>query len=130
MPAASTQRLLSTGQHTPTRQELVAQGEHLGKNVGLCADCHTPRLPGGVFDESKWLMGSPLGFKPLMEMPWADTAPSIAGMHAYTDEEAIAFLTTGARKTGPTRPPMPEYRLSPDEAKAVLAYLRSLSPKS
>jgi len=109
--------------------DLVAAGRHLVENVGMCQDCHSPRNPDGSFDRARWLMGSPLGFKPLMEMPWAPAAPGIAGFPGYTDAQAIEFLMTGKRPSGiPVRPPMPEYRLKREEAAAVVAYLRSLSP--
>ena len=108
---------------------LIAQGRHLVDDVGLCADCHTPRLPTGAFDRSRWLHGSPLGFKPVVEMPWMPYAPALAGLPGYTDEQAIKFLMTGERPSGvPVLPPMPAYRFNKDEAAAVLAYLRSLKP--
>lgn len=95
----------------------------------MCADCHTPRLPTGEFDRSRWLQGSPLGFKPVAEMPWMPVAPPLAGLPGYTDEQAIKFLMTGERPSGlPTLPPMPPYRFTKAEAAAVLAYLRSLKP--
>ncbi|MEZ0216761.1 MAG: cytochrome c [Rariglobus sp.] len=106
----------------------LARGQYLVQNVGMCADCHTPRGPGGVFDQSRWLQGSVLGFAPTVPMPaWAEAAPPIAGLPNYTDEQALAFLTTGKTISGqPLRPPMPPYRFSPEDAEAVLAYLRSL----
>lgn len=106
----------------------VARGKYLVTQVGMCADCHTPRGPGGVFDESRWLQGSQLGFAPTVPMPaWAEFAPPIAGLVNYTDAQAIAFLTSGKTIHGqPLRPPMPPYRFSTEDAEAVLAYLRSL----
>lgn len=107
--------------------ELLARGRHLVVDIGLCADCHTPRLPDGRLDESRSLQGSVLGFKPLADMPWMPVAPSIAGLPGYTDEQAVAFLTTGVKPGGSQPlPPMPAYRFTKDEAVAVLAYLRSL----
>lgn len=108
----------------------VERGKHLVENIAMCADCHSARLPSGEFDKSKWLQGSPLGFKPLMEMPWSPAAPSIAGLPTLTtDEQAVEFLMTGKRPSGaPVLPPMPPYRLKRDEAEAVVAYLRSLKP--
>lgn len=106
---------------------LLEQGRHLVEDVGLCADCHSPRLPTGEFDRGRWLQGAPLGFKPLFEMPWSPVAPPLAGLAGYTDEQAIKFLTTGERPSGvPVLPPMPAYRFTKNEATAVLAYLRSL----
>lgn len=109
--------------------KLVARGRHLVENVALCADCHSPRLPTGEFDRARWLMGAPLGFKPLVEMPWAPVAPPLAGLPGYTDEQAVRFLTTGQSASGrPILPPMPGFRFADDEARAVVAYLRSLAP--
>jgi len=105
-----------------------ARGRYLVHQVGMCADCHTPRGPGGVFDQSQWLQGAPLGFAPSVPMPvWAGHAPAIAGLKNYTDEQAIALLTEGRTIHGqPLLPPMPEYRFSADDAEAVVAYLRTL----
>jgi mono/diheme cytochrome c family protein len=107
----------------------IDTGRHLVEDIGLCADCHSPRQADGSFDRSRWLQGAPLGFAPTAPMPWAPAAPGIAGLPTLTDAQVIHLLTTGERPDG-TRPlpPMPAYRLSPAEAEAVVAYLRSLSP--
>ena len=109
----------------------IALGRHLVEDIGLCADCHTPRQADGSFDRSRWLQGAPLGFAPTAPMPWAPAAPGIAGLPTLTDAHVLRLLTTGERPDG-TRPlpPMPAYRLTADEAEAVVAYLRSLSPTS
>jgi hypothetical protein len=114
--------------HDGSLQSKVERGKHLVENIGLCADCHTARLPSGEFDKSKWLQGAPLGFKPLVEMPWNPVAPPIAGLPTMTtDEQAVEFLMNGKRPSGaPVLPPMPPYRFKRDEAEAVVAYLRSL----
>lgn len=110
---------------------IIAKGRHLVENVGLCQDCHSPRNPDGAFDRTKWLTGSPLGFKPLMEMPWAPVAPGIAGLPKFTDAQAVTFLTTGKLPDGTSpKPPMPEYRFTRAEAQAVVAYLRTVAPEA
>lgn len=107
----------------------VARGRHLVEHVALCADCHSPRLPTGEFDRGRWLMGAPIGFKPLVDMPWVPIAPPIAGLPGYTDDQAVRLLTSGQSATGrPILPPMPGFRLAEDEARAVVAYLRGLAP--
>jgi mono/diheme cytochrome c family protein len=107
---------------------LIAEGRRLVENVGLCTDCHAPRLPTGEFDRTRWLQGSALPFEPTVEMPWSAVAPPIAGLPGYTEEQAVRFFTTGERPNGvPVRPPMPAFRLSAAEAKAVVAYLKSLA---
>ncbi|ATC63917.1 hypothetical protein CMV30_08110 [Nibricoccus aquaticus] len=111
----------------PSPEQRVERGRNLVEKVAQCADCHTPRLATGQLDRSRWLQGAPLGFKPLMEMPWMPVAPGIAGLPGYTEEQAIAFFMTGVRPNGTKcLPPMPEYALSREEAAEVVAYLRSL----
>lgn len=96
----------------------------------MCNDCHTPVLENGQLDEANRLMGAVLPFRPNSEMPWAEVAPQIAGLPTMTDDDAIHFFMSGERPGGvPPRPPMPRYRMSRDEAEAVVAYLRSLGSK-
>lgn len=114
---------------TTATTDLVARGRHLVENVALCADCHSPRLPTGELDRTRWLLGAPLGFKPAVEMPWAPVVPPLAGLPGYTDEQTVTLLTTGVRHDGrPPRPPMPAFKLTRDEALAVVAYLRATAP--
>lgn len=112
----------------PDPQVRLERGRYLVEKIGMCADCHSPRGPGGVFDRARWLQGSPLGFAPTVPMPaWAEHAPAIAGLHNYSDEQAVALLTEGKTLHGqPLRPPMPEFRFNREDASAVVAYLRSL----
>ncbi len=105
----------------------IERGRYLVEGIGMCADCHSPRLETGAFDRSRWLMGALLPFAPSVPMPaWAPAAPSIAGLENYTDEEAVKLLMTGMTplESG-LRPPMPEYRMNAEDAAAVVAYLRA-----
>lgn len=110
----------------------VALGRHLVEDVGLCADCHSPRNEHGEFIREKWLHGSPLGFAPTVPMPvWGPVAPPIAGLPNYNDAEALTLLTKGTTNHGGApRPPMPAFRFSKTEAQAVIAYLRTLVAKT
>lgn len=107
--------------------ERIARGKYLVENVGMCSDCHSPRNERGEFIQSLWLTGSPLPFKPTVEMPWQPASPPIAGLPTMTAEQAINFLQTGIRPNG-TRPlpPMPPFRFSEQDATAVVAYLKSI----
>lgn len=101
------------------------RGRYLVEQVGMCADCHTPRDEQGRFRSDRWLAGAPLPFQPTAPMPWADAAPPIAGLPSLDDEAALRFLTTGELPNGRRlRPPMPEFRFAPGDAAAVVAYLR------
>jgi mono/diheme cytochrome c family protein len=105
----------------------VALGRHLVRDVALCGDCHSPRLPTGAFDENRWLLGAPIPFQPTIDMPWAFAAPPIAGLQGFTDDQLVALLKTGARPDGSRPlPPMPAFKLTEEEARAVVAYLRAL----
>lgn len=106
---------------------LVERGRYLVNNVGLCADCHSPRNERGEYIRELWLEGAPIPMTPNVPMPWAQAAPPIAGLQGRSDEQMVAFLTTGLRPDGTRpRPPMPEYRFSEPDARAVIAYLRTL----
>lgn len=106
----------------------VERGEYLVGNVGMCSDCHTPRDAHGALVQSALLHGAPVGFRPLHPMPFAVEAPRIAGMpDGYTPTSLARFLETGQKPDGSmARPPMPAFRLSPDDAASVVAYLRTL----
>ncbi len=93
----------------------IARGEYLVTRVGLCSDCHGAKLQGAF-----------LGFmRP--GMPVAYRAPKIAGLPQLTTAQAIRFLETGKLPNGKyARPPMPAFRLTPQDAAAVGAYLKSL----
>jgi mono/diheme cytochrome c family protein len=108
----------------------IARGKYLAIDIGGCQDCHTPRDQQGQFIKDKWLQGSELFVKPAFPIPgWTSISPGIAGLPNWTDEQAITFLTTGIAPDGTQgNPPMPRYRYNRTDAKAVVAYLRSLKP--
>lgn len=111
----------------PAPETLIARGRYLVEGVGLCADCHTPRNEKGEFVLAHWLRGAPIGFTPSVPMPWAPAAPPIAGLPSMSAEDAVKFLMEGKRPDGTMpRPPMPPYRLSAADARAMVAYLKSL----
>ncbi len=112
----------------PAADALVARGRYLVEGIGLCADCHSPRNEKGEFVTAQWLRGAPIGFTPAVPMPvWAPVAPPIAGLPSMTEAQAVKFLMEGTRPDGTMpRPPMPAYRLNAEDARAMVAYLKSL----
>lgn len=109
------------------------RGEYLVRELGACGDCHSARDQTGQFVESQWLNGASLTFTSTVPVPaWAPVAMPIAGLPTFrTDQEAVEFLMTGKLAGNrQTRPPMPAYRLHRDDAEDIVAYLRSLRPKS
>ncbi|MBY0564020.1 MAG: c-type cytochrome [Hyphomonadaceae bacterium] len=116
-------------QQEMTREQLVQRGEYLVTAIGGCNDCHTPMTPTGP-DMTQSLHGAELMFAPTIEMPWAPYAPTLAGGPAgYTEEQFVAFLQTGVRPDGSqARPPMPQFRVNEDDARAMVAYINALPP--
>ena len=108
----------------------IARGRYIVEQVAGCGDCHTPRDAQGVPVKHRTLAGAPVGFAPVGPLPqWATWAPPLAGLPSGFDERQLSqFLQTGVRPDGSqARPPMPKFRLTPEDAKAVAAYVRSLS---
>jgi hypothetical protein len=75
---------------------------------------------------TRHLRGAKMWFAPKDNAKeWSDKAPDItaAGKAGkWSEERMIKFLSTGKDSD----PPMPAYRMTVEDAKAVTAYLRSL----
>jgi mono/diheme cytochrome c family protein len=110
----------------------VSRGKYLVESVAMCSQCHTPRDNAGNADHSQWLQGGPLWYQPAHPVAdWPLQVPRIGGSIAATDAELVTLLTTGLWRDGKRpRPPMPQFRMTPEDAAAVVAYLRSLNPSS
>jgi Cytochrome c len=107
----------------------VDRGKYIVEDVAMCELCHTPRDEHGNPDRRRWLMGGPLQIQPAYPGGWAVTVPRIAGNPPGTDADFIRLMTTGIAHTGlPPKPPMHQYRMTREDAEAVLAYLKSLKP--
>jgi mono/diheme cytochrome c family protein len=106
----------------------IQRGKYLVTGIAGCADCHTPMNEKGEPVAGQWMKGAKLPFGPLVPFPaWADTAPDIAGLEGWENKKAVELLMTGKDPSGhPPRPPMPQYRMNPADAAAVVAYLKSL----
>ena len=118
------------------------RGEYLVKHVGACPDCHTPRKADGSPDLAKFLAGNPtfadiapnddaggIGMVPSRNI----TPDTTTGIGSWTDAEIkAAFLDGMSKRTGaPLFPIMPYYvlhNMTPEDADAIVAYLRSVPP--
>lgn len=124
MAAASFAVLAGCSQGASTPETVLGHGEYIATSVGMCGDCHTPRLANGALDASRALHGAPVPGPPQM----AQIAPPIAGIPThFTEEQFVAFLQTGVRPDGThPREPMPAYRLNEQDARSVAAYIATL----
>ena len=118
-------------QHEPTQADVVARGQYIVTSIGGCNDCHTPMTPQGP-DMAHSLQGSQLAIRLLPQfdgqIPWASAAPQIAGgPAAYTDDQFAHLLMTGEKPDGThLRAPMPQFRLHAEDARAVVAYIKTV----
>jgi mono/diheme cytochrome c family protein len=108
----------------------VARGKYIVEGIAMCTQCHTPRTSAGALDTTKWLQGAPLWLRPATSIAdWPLNAPRLAGLVPGSDDDMVKLLTTGIWRDGnPPRPPMPQFRLTRQDAEAVVTYLKSLSP--
>jgi mono/diheme cytochrome c family protein len=103
-------------------------GRYLVERVAMCGQCHSTRDPQGNIAPGTEFKGGPMPVRPPWPGDWALAVPRIAGLPGYTDELAIRLLTQGAIKRDGTqaRAPMPRFRMTPQDAADVIAYLGSL----
>jgi mono/diheme cytochrome c family protein len=108
----------------------VARGKYLAENVAMCVQCHTPRNGDGSLDRTRLRQGAPVIWAPANGDPnWPLTAPRIGGTPPASDADMIKLLTTGIWITGqPLRLPMMPFRMSDADARAVVDYLKSVTP--
>jgi mono/diheme cytochrome c family protein len=111
-----------------TPAEQTARGSYVVNSVAMCVQCHTPRDAAGELDRTHPLKGAPIPLRsPFPSQRWAFAAPAIAGLPGWTAADAMTLFTTGRRLSGYVpKGPMPPFRLTSEDAEAVVAYLRSL----
>lgn len=109
--------------------EAVARGEYLAVSVAQCIQCHSPHDREGNLLRDQLFTGQAMPLtSPYPDGPrWASRAPAIKRLPGWSVEEFVSILTTGKRLNG-RRPasPMPQFRMSTQDAEAIAAYLKSL----
>jgi mono/diheme cytochrome c family protein len=110
------------------QQQGTERGKYLVEEVAKCQECHTPRDDQGNLDMQAWMQGAPIWIKPTGHIAnWADQVPALAGLPSFTDEQMERVLEKGVGPEGEAlRPPMHIYHMNPADAKAIIAYLKSL----
>lgn len=113
----------------------VERGRYLVEEVGKCQECHTPRLETGELDKARWMRGATLNIQPIQPVKdWHKTAPDLTPLgrlwNTWKEDGILNYLKTGLNPKGrPAGPPMPAYKLKPEDAQAVIDYLKTLDPK-
>ena len=107
----------------------IQRGAYLVNEIARCGDCHTPRNDKGVLDMAHHLEGAPIWFTAKVKFKkWENKVPDITASGVagkWSEEEMVKFLSTGKQ----VDMPMPAYKMTVDDAKAVTAYLKSLPGK-
>ena len=96
----------------------IERGRYLVGAAGQCSDCHGAQLQGASID----FLAPDL--PPIVQRK----APNLAGLPMFADDAAAAhFFETGELPGGAhARPPMPQYRFDPNDAVAIVTYLKTL----
>jgi mono/diheme cytochrome c family protein len=124
----SVTRAANRNQNRRSNEAEVARGKYLVEEVAKCPECHTPRDAQGNLDTHAWLWGAPIWITPVRPIQnWADTVPPLAGLPSLTDTQVATVLEKGTGPEGETlRPPMHIYHMNHTDARAIIAYLKSL----
>jgi mono/diheme cytochrome c family protein len=112
----------------PASKSDIERGRYLVEEVAKCPECHTPRTADGELKHDAWLHGAPIWIRPVaLIQNWADHAPALAGWPSFTEGEGERVLEKGLGPEGEQlRPPMHIYHMNHADAKAIIAYLKSL----
>lgn len=122
--------VLSAG--TATAETPLERGRALVNGIAACGNCHTPQGPNGPTPGMEMAGGMPIADTMFTAYAANLTPDPETGIGRWTDEQIITAMREGKRPDGSTiGPPMPFefYRgISDADARAIVAYLRSLTP--
>jgi len=113
----------------------VERGAYLVRGIVGCGNCHTPKDQDGRALADQELAGGYVFKEPVFEAVAANITPDPeAGIGKWTDQQIIDAIRNGKRPDGTIiGPPMPIefYRnISDTDARAIVAYLRSVKPNA
>jgi mono/diheme cytochrome c family protein len=117
----------------------VERGKYLVDSVIDCGQCHTPRKPDGSPDSSLYLAGSPSYVFQHNGMDVTVSAGNItqdmlAGLGTWADAQIKVALQSGVDDEMASLWPIMPYpayaRLTPDDAAAIVAYLKTVQGSS
>jgi mono/diheme cytochrome c family protein len=134
LPLLVATTILAMSAAAPAAETQIERGKYLVTITG-CGTCHTPGSLLGKPDLNRTLAGSEVGFgiPGLGVFVGGNLTPDKeTGLGDWTTEQIIAAITKGdtpnGRKLFPVMPWPDLANLSPDDAQAMAAYLKSLPP--
>jgi mono/diheme cytochrome c family protein len=115
------------------QQAVVARGAYLINGPAACGNCHTRKNPDLSPRNDMFLAGGERFDTPVFTAYSRNLTPDKdSGIGTWTDEQIIRAMREGVTKEGEILgPPMPVptyHNMSDDDAKAIVAYLRTINP--
>lgn len=118
---------------TPPAADTVAYGRYLANHVGLCAECHTPRV--GLLqkpDRRRLFAGMSNPPKSFPVDPPNITPHPDSGIGQWSEADFVRAIRTGTRPAGDTLHPFMPWpalkRMTDADLHALYAYLRTVPP--
>ena len=119
--------------------ERVAHGKYLVNHVSICFDCHSERTPAyglpikpGREGVGGFVWNEQIGFPGVLAASNL-TSDNETGLGQSTDGEILRAIREGVDREGKALFPIMPYghfrHMSDDDAKAIVAYLRTLAPQ-
>ena len=115
------------------QQALAVRGAYLVNGPAACGNCHTGKNPDLSPKNDMFLAGGERFDTPVFTAYSRNLTPDKdSGIGTWTDEQIIRAMREGVTKEGETLgPPMPVptyHNMSDDDAKAIVAFLRTVNP--
>ena len=112
---------------------VLERGRYLASSIAACGNCHTPQGPDGPIAGMEYAGGMVIDMAGLFTANVANITPDMdTGIGGWTDEQIAKAIREGLRPDGSLiGPPMPfgMYRnISDSDIKALVAYVRSVTP--
>ena len=132
-PVAAFAALLLAAAPLAHAETPLERGAYLVNGIVACGNCHTPKGPDGLALPDQQLAGGLVIDAPVFHSIAPNITPDKAtGIGNWSDEQIIDAIRNGKRPDGTIiGPPMPIdfYRnMSDTDARAIVAYLRSVKP--
>jgi mono/diheme cytochrome c family protein len=112
------------------RAALIKRGEYIANGVAMCVICHSPKDAKGNVLPGQHFLGDTIPAAPTHPElgRWASRAPALKNLAVGAEADVIKLLQTGIwPRTGlPPQRPMPPFKLSEEDARAVVYYLQTI----
>src|SRR5215212_8645167 len=118
--------------------ERLARGKYLAENVTNCVDCHSDHTPAYAFPikpgtegQGGFVFDKNIGFPGVVAAQNITPDPE-TGLGKWTDGEILRAIREGVDRNGDALFPIMPYvhfrMLSDEDAKSIVAYIRTLQP--